>query len=166
LHGIRVAGVNADTGFASADRERVHEALCPVLGWCCEVAPICWIARVIGAFVAVVAHHGREVTRPVHVVALVIGACVAVFAHDAFANVLSAHAGYTDAGSAIEGAVRSVVRRITHTLSMAKPPITTARLIGAFVAVVWAHDPITRVGVTVRKDLTPHQRNHAQRADT
>jgi hypothetical protein len=165
--GSRVAGSDANAGFACPHRcrNKVPEAVCPVLDWCCEVAPIGWIAGVLGAPIAVVTPHGREVTHPVHVVARVIGACVVVFAYDTFAEVLSALAGYADAGKAIEGAFRSVDRWPTHTLTTAKPP-TNANLIGAFVAVVWAHDTFARVGVTVRKGVTPNQRNHAQRADT
>jgi hypothetical protein len=139
--------------------------VCPILDWCCEVAPIGWIAGVLGAPITVVTPHGREVTHPVHVVARVIGACVVVFAYDVFADVLSALAGYADAGKAIEGAVRSILHRTTRTLRSAPPTIATAKLDGAFVAVVWAHDARTRPGLEEWAEASP-QRHHAQRADT
>jgi hypothetical protein len=94
----------------------VHETECPILDrW--EVAPIWWITPVLGASILVFTpRRGRELTRRVHVVARVISAYVVVFAHDTFAKVLSALAGHTDAGNAIEGAVRSVDHWTTHTL--------------------------------------------------
>jgi hypothetical protein len=73
---------------------------------------------------------------PNDVVARVISACVVVFAHDTFAKVLSALAGHTDAGNAIEGAVRSVEHWSTHTLRSAIDIVTPAILEGAFVVVV------------------------------
>jgi hypothetical protein len=165
LFGCRVAGSHASTGFAYPERRRpnVPEALRAVLG-CWEVAPVFRIARVIGAHIIVVTDHEPEVTDPVHVVARVIGACVGVFAHDVFAEVLSAHAGYTDAGEAIKGAVRSVDHRSTHTLCIAPPTFTTAILVGAFVAVAWAHDTLT--GLAIKQGAeTPYPWNHAQRAE-
>jgi hypothetical protein len=152
--GFRVAGTQASTGFAHSygfytSRFPAH-ADCPVLGWCCEVAPIYWIAPVFGAVILVETPRGREVARRVHVVARVIGACVVVFAHDTFAKVLSALAGHTDAGNAIEGAVRSVDHWTTHTLRSAPETKTLAILVRAFVAVVWAPDVYTRLG------LAPH----------
>jgi hypothetical protein len=84
-----------------------------------------------------------------------MGAQVTVVAHDAFAKVLSAHAGYAHAGNAAEVAFLSVRPRATVTRA------TRATLKGAFVAVVRASDPFTRVQVP-----TSHHRDHAQRADT
>jgi hypothetical protein len=132
--------IHASTGFAHPCE--VREAVCAILD-CREVAPVSWIARVIGAFIAVVAHHGWEVTRPVHVGALVIGARVVVVADDVLAEVLSALAGHTNARTAIEGAIRSVDHRNTHTLRIAPPTIATAMLVGAFVAVVRAEHAST-----------------------
>jgi len=164
LFGGRVAGSDASTGFAYAERWRpkLIEALRAVFD-CCELAPVFRVAGVFGAHVIVVTHHGREATDPVHVVARVVGACVGVFADDVFAKVLSARAGYTDAGEAIEGAVRSVLHRSTHTLCSAPPAITTAILIGAFVAVTWAHDAVT--GPALKPGATPYRWNQAQRAE-
>lgn len=151
----------ANTGFAhSYSNRRLADGPLPVLGWC-ENAPVYWIARVPSAFVAVVAHRGREVTPPVHVVAFVIGARVVVVAHDAFAEVLSADAFHADAGKAIEGAIGSVVRRGTRALRSAPPTITTAKLPSAIVAVVRAHDARTRPGLN--EWAAPNRRHHAKR---
>jgi hypothetical protein len=93
-----------------------------------------------------------------------MGACVVVVARDTFAEVLSAHASYTDARNAIKGAVRSVWHPITPTLRSAiKITITTAGLRGAFVAVVWAHD--IRARRRIRPEVTPDQRHQAKRAN-
>jgi hypothetical protein len=98
--GCRVAGTQASTGFAHSycfhTSRFLDHADCPVLGWCCVVAPSCWIARGFGAGITVATKHGRELARPVHVVAAVIGAYVVVVAHDVFAAVLSALAVCTD----------------------------------------------------------------------
>ena len=115
------------------------EAVCQALDWC-VVAPICRVARILSAFAAVITHRGREVTRPVRVVAGASRACVAVVAHDALAEVLSAHAEYTNAGKAIQGTVRSIFHRTTPTLRSAPPTIANTICPSAFVAVVRAHD--------------------------
>jgi hypothetical protein len=162
--GCRVAGSHASTVFANSNSWAILEALGPVLD-CCEVAPICWIARALGA--RGVTHYRPEVTHPVHVVARALGTLVAVVAHDAFAEVLSAHAVYTDAGKPIEVAGHSVLHWHTPTRT------TTAMLYGAFVLVGWAHDAYAQwVRARARKthipnsNITPRHRNHAQRADT
>jgi len=156
---------NASAGFAHPYlRMKVLVAEFSVLDRC-EFAPICWLARIIGAFVAVVTIHGREVACPVYVVAHVIGACVGVVARDAFAEVLSALAGHTNTGKAVVSAVRSVVHRSTHTRRTAPPTITTAILVGAFVAVAWAHDALTGPALKPGALQTPYRWNQAQRAE-
>jgi hypothetical protein len=90
---------------------------------------------------------GRSIDATVHVVARVIGAFVAVVAHDTFTGVLSAHAGYTDAGNAIEVAVRSVVHR--DVVARTGRRITVPR---AFIAVIFAHDVCAEVAHAVYTD--------------
>jgi hypothetical protein len=63
---------------------------------------------------------------------VVIGACVVVVAHDAFAEVLSAHAVYTDAEEATERAAGSVAHRLIRTTAV------TATRHRAFVVILWA----------------------------
>jgi hypothetical protein len=83
---------------------------------------------------------GRSIDATVHVVARVIGAFVAVVAHDTFTGVLSAHARYTDPGKAIEVAVRSVGHRDVVACTCRR--ITVPR---ALIAVVVAHDAFAEV---------------------
>jgi hypothetical protein len=110
----------------------------------------------------VVTYHGREVTRSVHVVARAIGACVVVVARVACAEVLSAHAFYTDAGKTVVGAVRSVLDRPTHTTTGSR----TAKLQGAQIVVGWADDAFTLVEFAPLIDISkaPDERNQDQSA--
>jgi hypothetical protein len=123
--GCGVAGHDAIAGLAHAR----PVTLCPVLD-SREDAPIDWLARVVGARTTVVTHRRRVVARPVHIVARVVGARVAVVT-PIFAEVLSAHAFYTDTGEVVEAADRSVVhpRPVTDTGTI------DASIVGAFVVV-------------------------------
>ena len=100
-----------------------------------------------------------DVARAVGKVANIASAFVAIiFAHHALAAILSANAGHTNARNAIEGAVRSVVRRRIA----AGPARRVANIVGAFILVVAIRtDLACRLRVTARD-----QRDYAQRADT
>ena len=158
------AGAHASTRFAHAHQPKLAPACnapCPVVDWC-EGASCCWIARVFGARTIIVTDHRREVARTGHKIANAFSAVVAVvFTQDVFAEVLSAHAGYTDAGKAIEGAAPTVGDRIARTAT------TAAILPSALVVVGWAHHPCTRVAVeNTQVSKTPDQWHRTQRADT
>jgi len=164
------AGTDTNARFAHADQRKLtslFNARYAVLDWC-EGASCCWIARVFGARTTIVTDHRREVARTGHKIANVFSAVVAVVAHDVFAEILSAHAVYADAGKPIEVAGRcwSVQHWPTPTGT------TTAILYGAFVLVGWAHDAYAQwVRARARKthisnsNIAPHQRTHAQGAD-
>jgi hypothetical protein len=93
-----------------------------------------------------------------------MGARIVVLARHAFTQVLSADARNTDAGNAVEAAVCSVDHRSADTLSGAPPTITTAKLAGAFVAIVGADDTVTRLGLEEWIEA-PHGQHDVQHAD-
>jgi hypothetical protein len=135
---FRVAGRDTNAHFAyPRPRERVPEAKCPVLDWCCEVAqPVWWIAAVLCAVIAVVTNGAVETPR--RVVAPVIGARIAVIA--VFTGIFATDALYAHACKSIEFAWLSV----TSLGKVAHPVLVVATVPGARITVI-AYDALTEV---------------------
>jgi len=105
---IALRPVELDAEYANTDPAVAKKADCPIRFCCVDARSVGRFAGIFRARAAVCTVHGREDTHPVHVVARVIGAFVAVVAHDAFTKVLSAHAGCTDARNAVPVAGSSI----------------------------------------------------------
>jgi hypothetical protein len=105
---IALRPVERDAEYANTVPAVAKKADCPIRFCCVDARSVGRFAGIFRAPAAVRTVHGREDTHPVHVVARVIGAFVAVVAHDAFTKVLSAHAGYTDARNTVPVAGSSI----------------------------------------------------------
>jgi hypothetical protein len=141
--GAEVARRHARTRFAHSEPTF---AVCSIPNWR-EDASTGWVASILGALLVVVTHTWLEVARAVHVVARVIGAWVAVVARVAFAEVLSAHPLDADP---TRTAGCTIVRRkmAAHRLAFASKNLKipgwlwrVAPIVRARVAVVAVHIP-------------------------